>query len=268
MKKSRVIFAFTPSDIEISCGEEILVADGVMNQAPNAYDVVPRSQQEQLDALAEAHASIAEKAFNFWTRVLRWKSGDSGVGRPEVIGHKSGWGSYLVAKSTRQRIWAHNQPEVFWIGQTVVTTEIWNTVALAVKSNMEPPIFIELMFDAVEHIRLGDLQRASVDMAVACECYLRTLVTNSLPIGLKKSLGDYVDDANIRIVLTKFIPDLLDDEERQHLKRIESRLHKLFDVRNDILHTGQNRALSFNDCGKFIDATRALIDMRNEIVSH
>ena len=108
------------------------------------------------------------------------------------------------------------------------------------------------MFDAVEHIRLGDLQRAAVDMAVACECYLRTLVTNSLPIGLKKSLGDYVDDANIRIVFTKFIPDLLDDEERQHLKRIESRLHKLFDPETISFTRGKTGHLASMIVGSFL----------------
>jgi hypothetical protein len=250
-------------DIEISRGEEILVTDGIMNQAPNAYDVVPRSQQEQLDALAEAHASIAEKAFNLWTRILRWKSGDSGVGRPEVIGHESGWGTYLVAESTRKRIWNFSQPDIVWIGQTVVTADIWNTAERAVWLGLEPPIFIELMFDAIEHIRLGDLQRAAVDLAVACECYIRKLVANSLPNGLKKSLSEYVDDANVRIVLTKFIPDVLSDQERRELKRLESRLHKLFDIRNEILHTGRSPALDFIDCGMFLEATRSLINIRN-----
>lgn len=250
-------------DITISCSEKIVVNGEIANHPPNAYNIVPKSQQESLDVLAGSHSLMAEKVFDLWIRILRWKSRDGGIGRPRVIGHESGWGTHLVADSDGKQIWNFREPEILWIGEPVVTAEIWNTVESAIQSDKQPPVFIELMYDAVEHVRLGDLQRATVDMAVACECYLRKLVTESLPNGLTNSLSGYVDDANIRTVLTKFIPDLLNDEERQHLKRIESRLHKLFNVRNDILHTGRNQALSANDCAKFLDATRALIDIKN-----
>ena len=174
--------------------------------------------------------------------------------------------SYLITETRRQRVWLWNEFEKTTIildGRGAVTINQWDEVGSALQSGIKPPIFVDLMFDAIEHMKLGDLHRATVDMAVACECYLRTLVTNSLPIGLKKSLSEYVDDANIRIVLTKFIPDVLSDQERQELKRLESRLHKLFDVRNEILHTGRNPALDFIDCGKFLEATRSLINIRN-----
>ena len=89
------------------------------------------------------------------------------------------------------------------------------------------------------------------------------LVSNSLPSDLNNSVREYLDDANIRSVLTKFVPEILTDKERQKLKQIESRLHKLFDVRNDIVHTGQSPAMEVPDCAKFLETTKTLIRIRN-----
>jgi hypothetical protein len=118
------------------------------------------------------------------------------------------------------------------------------------------------MFDAVEHMKLGDFQRATVDMAVACEAYLRMLVSSSLPSDLNNSVREYLDEANIRRVLTKLVPEILSDQERQQLKHIQGRLHKLFDVRNDIVHIGPTQGLDSRDCQQFLEATKTLIGIR------
>lgn len=250
-------------DVEIFTGQQVTINDAILNQLPNAYDLVPELRQNQFATIAEAHNSLAESAYNLWIRVLRWKSDDSAIGRPEVVGHKSGWGTYLIAESTHGRIWNFSQPDTLEIGETVITPETWNDADSDLKSGMNPPIFVELMFDAVQHIKLGDFQRATVDMAVACESYLRMLVSSSLPSDLSNSVREYLDEANIRPVLTRMVPEILSDQERQQLKRIQSRLHKLFDIRNDIVHMGATQGLGSRDCQQFLEATKALIGIRN-----
>ena len=250
-------------DVIVFIPEQVTVTGAILSQAPNAYDVVPNFQQEELNKVAEKYTFLSERAFDFWIRTLRWKCHDSRIGRPEISGNESGWGTYLTKQSTGQRIWNWSEVILFEIQEEAVTLDIWSDVHSALRSGINPPVFVELMFDAIEHMRLGDLQRATVDMAVACECYLRMLVSNNLPPTVNEAIREYVDDANIRTVLTKFVPEFLNEVEREALEKIKSRLHKLFNARNDILHTGQLVELKLDDCGKFIEATEKLFIIRD-----
>jgi len=245
-------------DVEVVIPEPVSVTQEVLNRSPNAYDVVPQARQNQLNRIAEKNTNIAEKALDRWMRTLRWKCNDSSIGRPEVLGHGSGWGTYLISEPTRHEIWIWREPFEFKRGKPV-TSQIWKDVDSALQTGANPPISIELMFDGIEHMKLENLERAVVDFAVACESCLRTILAYSLPTRLSSSVKKYIDDAKVRSVLTKFVPELLDEEERKRLKKMESTLHQLFDTRNDIVHTGRAADLNLRDCDKYLEVTKALL---------
>ena len=110
-------------------------------------------------------------------------------------------------------------------------------------------------------MKVGDLQRTVVDTAVGCESFLRLLVANSFPAPGVSSIKEYVDQANIRIVLTKFAPQMLNDQERKKLAKVLPALHRLFNTRNDILHSGRVEGLTAEGCKKFLDAATTLVQL-------
>lgn len=252
-------------DVTVFGENTVTVPADILKQSPNAYDIVSKNQHIELDRVAKTYATIAEKAFDLWLRILRWKSNDSGIGRPEINGYQSGWSTYLTTKATNRRIWMWSEHNtiVIEVDPVGITPEIWTTVDVALQSDERPPVFIELMFDAIEHLAMGELHRATVDMAVACECYLRMIVTNSLPIGTSGSIREYLDEASIRIVLTKFAPEILNQKELGELKTIVGTLHQLFDLRNKIVHAGQIAGLKSQDCSRYLTATQKLLTLRN-----
>ena len=260
-KKTPLEFWVYAVDVTVLIQKEISVPAEIVSRHPNAYEIVPEAKQRELNQLTEVYESVAEKAFDLWVRTLRWKCDNSAIGRPKIRGHESGWSTYLISRSTGQGIWI--SPSVITVpASKAVTTDIWKEAELALQNGITPPVFIELMHDGIEHMKAGDLKRATVDMAVACESFLRALVANSLPNGLAGSISEYVDDANIRPVLTKFVPEILNDEERGRLKKIEKRLHKLFDARNDIVHIGKAAEINSEEVGKHLEATRTLLRLR------
>jgi hypothetical protein len=247
-------------DITVSLPIPISLPNGILEKAPNACEVVTPPKQEELNELAKSNQSIAERAFDRWLRVMRWKCDDSSIGRPEIRGHGSGWGTYLIT-SSGQRVWIWHDAFRSKRCKTI-TLEMWKTAESALQENLSPPVYIELMFDAIEHMKRGDFQRALVDMAVACETYLRKLVADSLPDGITKSIVEYVDNCNIRNVLTKFVPELANEEEKKALKAITSTLHQLFDNRNDALHTGRVSGVTLPECERYLEATKRLLQLR------
>ena len=53
----------------------------------------------------------------------------------------------------------------------------------------------------------------------------------------------------------------LDTEQEDTYKTIKSKLHKLFDDRNDIMHKGQNEGLTESHCQKLISSVRDLVSL-------
>lgn len=256
-EKKPIQFSVHAVDITVQIPDQIHVPQEVLNRPPNAYNILSDSRQAQLNHVALTYTGIAEDAFGLWIRVLRWKSDNSEIGRPRIIGHKSGWGTYLLAKETNNRIWAWH--DTFRVEkEPAITSEIWERTRNALQKGIDPPIYIELMFDGIEHAKVGDFRRAIIDMAVACEVYLRTLVSRCLPLELNNAIMEYIDDANIRPVLIKFMPEILDEEGKKSLKKIASSLHSLFDIRNTIVHTAKQIEITQDECQKYLAVTRKL----------
>jgi len=256
-------------DISILLPDRLVFPAEILNRPVKAPDLFPENQQKGMDTQVARYGEFAERAFDLWIRTLRWKCNSGVIGRPEVRGAKSGWSTYLVDESTKKRIWA--EPGVLTVaGYKRVTIADWNEVGRALDQGTRPPIFVDLMFDGEQNLELGDLQRATVDLAVSCEIFMRSLLTKQLPEDLNDALCEYIEDANIRQVLNRFLPEILDETENKILRNIKPDLQRLFDARNDILHAGHKEDLGLDDCKRHLEVTRRLISsaLGNRLADH
>jgi len=260
-KKSPIQYTVNSVDIEVEAKEKILLPCEVLDVSPCAHEIISKEQQEYLNHLVAVYGSTAERAFDLWIKTLRWKCNNSVIGRPEISGCESGWPTYLVAKPQDKRVWIAPQVIVAR-GLKMVTVEMWADVENSLKHGCTSPVYIDLMMDANEHIKLADLQRATVDIAIACETFLRMILARALPSNLQPAVVTYIDDANIRQVIEKFIPEVLNDTERKNFNRIKSKLHILFDIRNKIVHKADMSDLTKNVCGSFIEIANKLFEIK------
>ena len=247
-------------DISIFLPNKLNFPAEILSRPPKAYDLFSENQRKSLDVQTERGGQVAERAYDLWIRILRWKCNNSRIGRPEIHGAETGWATYLIDQTTNKPVWA--SPAVFMVkGYKRVTVVEWDEVGKALEQGLKPPVFYDLMFDGEEHLNIGDLHRGVVDLAVACEDFMRNAVMQHLPKGLNNELRRYIDEAHIRQVLNYFFPEVLNEDGRKLLKKINSDLQKLFTARNDILHCGRMEDLTLNTCQKFLDVTRKLISI-------
>lgn len=248
-------------DIAVTGTDKIKVPPELLSRPPNQRELLTEAKQNKLTALAANLNIIAEKAFDLWLRILRWKSTNSAIGRPEINGHSSGWPACLVAQPNGERIWI---PTVTFAvkGSKIITSQIWEAAASALQTGNPSPLHVDFLMDATEHVKLGAFQRAIVETAMGCEVFLRNLVAENLPPDLQPAVSRYVDEANIRPVMDKFVPDILSSKERDILKKIRSKLQQLFDMRNAIVHKGKAVSLTKELCEKFLDAATLLVAIR------
>ena len=85
-----------------------------------------------------------------------------------------------------------------------------------------------------------------------------------LPSTLKAALRNYVEEANVRQTASHFFPEILTPEDQKRLERPNSSLHRLFDARNTVFHSGHKENLTLDDCKESLDVARELILIEHE----
>jgi hypothetical protein len=248
-------------DLVVSIPGEHAVPEGVFSKPVNAYDLVSKQQQEHFERLLTDYGSVARRAFDLWIRMVRWKADGYRVGLPGVEDVETGWSTYLHEKATQKDVWAGGQIFTVYTAKSV-TPEQWDAVSAALDNGEQSPIFWDLLYDAMGNLERGDLQRTIVDAAVAAETYIRTTVEEGLPADLDASLRKYINDANIRQLVEKFFPERLYTEQANTYKKtLKSNMHKLFDDRNDIMHSGEKVGLTVSYCEKLVSSVRELVSL-------
>ncbi len=249
-------------DVEVIKPIRIKVPSEALNRNANAYDLFSQKEQEGLNRIADSYKVIAEKSFEYWMRILRWKCDDSRIGSPEIHDYNSGWSTYLYDLDAIKKIWI--EPVVFYVrGNRKVGIQQWSEIEDAVQRNLEPPTYVEFKHSAEQNIKIGDLNRAIVDLAISCETYLRSAVLDSLPSGLEPSIVNYVESANINQFISKFFPNILDEDQKKIYQKIKSGLSRLFAHRNKIMHKGITDRLTYDTCQKHLQTTSQLIAIQS-----
>jgi len=247
-------------NVTINISDVINVPSGILNHPPNAYDLLSEERQNNFNEIAGYQVKIAERAFEYWLKVIRWQSDNSLIGRPEVRGFESGWSTYLIEKDTRKRIWIGIETIVVE-KEKFVTIQDWNNTSKLLKQGVHSPIYVDYYFDALEHFRLEDWGRCVIDLAVSCEALMRGFVVSNLPSDQSKSIVNYIDQANIHNYIDKFVSDFLDPVKKKSFDNLKKDLKDLFTARNAIAHGGKLNSLSSKDCQRFIKVIRNLIDL-------
>ena len=121
------------------------------------------------------------------------------------------------------------------------------------------PISVDLYFESLYHLHIGDLQRAVSDAAVSAESHMRIIVQESIPSGAGPELRRLVDEANIRPIIQRVYGESLSLSGYTGYAKAPSEIHELFDYRNKILHKGTVEGLTEVRCRKLISAVRDLL---------
>lgn len=257
-RKIPIALLINSVDVEVCLNETITLPKEVLTRPTNPIDLLSEKQRTHLDQIGDSHIEFANEAFDRWIRILRWKSNNYSIARPDIHGFESGWGTHLLNGATKRRFWRSPLTIAMYIA-TPMTLSIWHDIEATLKLGQESPVYIDSMFDGIEQFHVGNLQQSVVYLAVACEAFMRVRVMQNLPRGLTPAIVKYIDEANIRQIQEHMFKDTLTAEQTKSLSSINSRLHQLFNARNTILHSGRNEDLTSDDCQQYIKATKKLI---------
>lgn len=231
----------------------------------NQFEMLDASEQSLLDETCEENFAIAIEAYEYWLSVLRWKTKSFRIGRSAVVGNASGRTPTLCAVQPDKRVWG--APTFITAERTHLTTKSeWEAAAEALKILKIIPPHISLLQVGQEYHYLRDYRRSIIDVAIACEVFLRSRVVSSLPIGIAPAIRSTIEAVNISQFISKYFPDLLTPLGKIKFKKISKNLTSLFDARNKIMHMDNNERCSSAQCVKFIDLAEKLFELEADLM--
>ena len=221
------------------------------NRNPVAYELYTDAEREVFETQCNAHEIYAKRALEHWFLILRWKLDDYRVGRVDVVDNDSGWSTYLEDIEKSKTVWI-KRVCITVQGYTVITLNEWNNIQDCLISFATSPIYISLKHDAEYSMIHGDYVRSIVELAMACEVFMRFMVLNKLPKHLNSNLVEAIEELNINQYVTKHFRALVPKDNLKEYGKMSKELSSLFSKRNKIVHMGKNDGADQNNCERFL----------------
>ena len=228
----------------------------------NCYEYIDGPKQSQLNKIASEAAVIADEFFDYFSKAARWSIDSPDICRARVLSQRSGLGPRLVSNNEDRTIWIGGDRIIRVGGEPVLDTVAWEKITGLIANSRSLPIYIDLFLDARYHVQQKNIKRCISDLSVSCETCIRQMVSERLPDDLDDAFVDIIDSHNIRPIINKVVPKFLAEQEQKDFKKIKSKLNALFDLRNELFHSGVIQVITIKECEGYIDVVRRLIEIK------
>jgi hypothetical protein len=230
-------------DIEMELGDTIRVPEPVRHLHPNQFELFKPHEQKNLDQTVAEAGTIVRRAFEYWLRMLRWKSGIGYIGEPSIryAGAHEG-GAVLRDRLSGHRMWL--QPHVIRaVGSRPVTTSQWDATQVALTACKLPPVWFEFLFDSEMRINNNDLVGAVLSLAIALEVNVRTIFSHDLRTAdIEPVMLEIFDQTNLRALLNRIKKMRRWDKEWEKATDL-SEINSLMNYRDRVMHSAQTENL-------------------------
>lgn len=249
-------------DVLTSCTEEVQLPSAILDRSSNAFDLLDRDVQTRLETIARNGEAVASSAFEYWISLVRWVTGSHQIGREARSDHKSGWTTYLHESQSDKSVWGAASI-VALPGVHQLSVDEFDRIVKYARSGTQQPMYISLLGDAKYCIDVRDYRRSLVDLSVACEVYLRSVVLDSLPDRVLPEVIRLVEEANINQYVAHMFPALLDESVRVEYKKVvRGQLDSLFARRNKLMHMALQDGAEEEACRRYVAATERLFSLQ------
>ena len=204
---------------------------------------------------------VSIKAFRYWLDIVRLMTKDYhiGLGSRKLSSNSS---AYIVDSIHEKPICSGPIGFISKIVDHGINNDMWDKIQSELNKGFLLPIHYQFLIDASHALEDWRLKSCIIDLAMACETYLRYSVFEVLgecPEDVKSNmeLANINSFANgyfkIRVVSSHLI---------KYEKLRKSHLNSLFDARNKLVHMGETERVTHKNCVRFIKKANELFDIQ------
>lgn len=198
---------------------------------------------------------ILDDAFEYWLRVIRWRTNSAVVGRDSRA--RASTYPPLIDEVTGAQVTGSGFTLSFF-QPSFLNAHTWATISLLLEQGKEPPLALEYFFDGLHQLGLGDLRRAVMDLAIAVELHMKHEVARSLPRGLNPEIRSEVTKLSASKYRESIFSTHLPEDLRPDYSSIKPTLRSLAEARNKIMHGGESSVLA-REAHEFVRAVEELL---------
>jgi hypothetical protein len=211
---------------------------------------------QRAHSLLKKAVPVAQSAFLYWLRIVRWQTKNGLIGQPEPenIMHDFGADLYRLHPRKRFGFGMHHSTVP---AMHILNQENWNSIRTHLKHKNEPPIWSEILFEGEAFAASRNFRAAIAYYAFACETFMRSRFMNELPKRMNPNVYEVIDrQINIRPLLERYAAREL--KSKLATSTIKT-IHKLISARDDVVHRGRIEEVSRDQMITFRKATRDLV---------
>jgi hypothetical protein len=260
--KEPLSFRIYNVDLEIEIPDLVSVPEEALTKPPKQIEYFSQDQKEVVDNIIKTQSLIAERAFDYWLGIIRWSSGSALIGQPEISSVKSGWATYIKDASTNNDVWMGPLMFTSRIFKTWVEDKHWKIAADHLNLGDELPLHMRFLHDAEASVSSGHHKKSILELAMACEVYLRYSVFEFIPKDMPQELKTYIEEANINQYASKFFKSLVPENHQPQYTKLSKEISSLMSRRNSYVHMGYMKDADSKNCHRFIDAMKTLFNIQ------
>lgn len=215
----------------------------------------------------EAAETILNDGFDLWKRTIRWTGMAPNIGIDEVeTRHSITYGrGFKMFRVGDDRLFRNHGGKVTSHGRGRVSIEAWQSAEQAFAGNELPPVWFDFLHEAIRMNTVGNYRAAVVNSAIAAETAIRAAFRAGLPNIRSAPANQILDKAAAQGLLGNWdeIASVNDAEAKKHGK---SEVHKLFEIRNHLMHSGLRDYVKLKDISKLLPKITCFVTEADALV--
>jgi len=252
-----LIYDVAKVDVNVFFPDTVSVPDEALASSPNQWQHFTAQQKKVVEDVCNELSGVAERAFQYWLEVIRWVSNNAMIGQPGINGYGSGWSTYLMDSSTNHRVWGNGHKIDVHI-ESEITKADWDNADKHLINGDSLPLHLRFLHDAKASTRNGQYEKAIIELAMACEIFLRYQVFDFIPESTPEELKKYIEEANINKYVSQFFNSLVLGSQRSTYKKVAKDISSLMSRRNSYVHMGELHDADDGLCRRFIKTAEEL----------
>ena len=202
-----------------------------------------KGERESLDKLAYKYEAILDSAFEYWINVMRWCTGQQTLCQLSHKRQESHWGTYLIDSTSNKMFYSPGGIIELELAKPIKKIE-WNKAQRILTSGDDVPIWQIYYAEAYERLNIGDMRGYIISLAISLETIIRHMTSNFLKKPINEKYRSMVNQISIMGIIHQWKNLGFDSTAWKNLKEERKVIIKIFELRNGIMHRGENPKIS------------------------
>jgi len=212
------------------------------------------------DKLINKLTGASISAFRYWLDIVRLITKDFNIGlrsrRSATHSHAS-----IIYDDNEKRICSGPFCVISKIVDHGIERGAWSEIQSDLEKGTSLPIYFQFLIDANHALEDNRLKSCVIDLAMACETYLRFSVFDVLE-DCPEDVKSNMELASINAFSNGYFRNrVIPSHKTKYEKLKKDHLGSLFDARNKLVHMGEVKRVSRKNCERFINATNELFSI-------